>query len=506
MPIRYPLDIATFNKLTVSASSATAALTVEQLSGATGDLLSLKSGASVVGSISALGVATLPRMTLTGNLTNLAIQPVSSEYATDTKIIDVKRKDNTQLMWLDAEGDVYIKGDLTVEGTTQYSDTQHIAGDLTVDGNIVLKDSTGAYVLKAVNASGTVVDLEISSNIVLTGSTQTVDGIQIATHDHSGTTGKGTQISYANLTNKPSSGSWDHDTTVNGSRLWSTGTDTTTPYHISQSQGKTWQDHMAAAAASGTLGHVKIGTGLSISSGVVSVSYGVAAETACQGNDARLSDARTPLAHEHIDKARGQYMTGTAPATQSWCRIAKSPSGMSDCIGIFNISTPQTGSNGNMSLAASISYAQQPCLAQISCSRYTSASISKARIVHHTSYSGNYAYLEVFMGTALALEVNLVGQRGWELINPMAGEIPEGYTSIELTLEPGIVTTGNVVGSDIRRADGTTVSYDGHEHPYLPTAGGTMTGNIDMGSNSIAIGNYSIAYNAAEQSLDFIYN
>jgi hypothetical protein len=414
VPIRYPLDTATLNKLTIDASLSSPALIVSQAPGAVGDLLALKSGANTLGSIANTGFATLPGLALMSNSTNLLIQPSSQEYAVDTKIIDVKRKDNTQLMWLDAEGDVYIKGDLTVEGTTQYSDTQHIAGDLTVDGNIILKDSIGAYVLKAVNASDQVVDLEVSSNIVLTSPTQTIDSIQIATHNHSGAAGKGVQISYTNLTNKPSSGSWNHDQTVNGTRLWTTGTNTATPYHITQNQGKIWQDHIESAhapsdapdnaafvshtgnttahitatertnwnaakthadsthapsdapsssvfightgnvdahhnkqhalvgtdhtasgltaghflkatgastfgfaahgltytdvgaapsshtsaiATDSTLGHIKVGTGLSIASGIVSVAYGTTSATACVGNDARLSNARTPIAH-----------------------------------------------------------------------------------------------------------------------------------------------------------------------------------------------------------------
>ena len=39
------------------------------------------------------------------------------------------------------------------------------------------------------------------------------------------------------------------------------------------------------------------GTGLSLSGTAFSVKYGTAAGTACQGNDSRLSDARTPTAH-----------------------------------------------------------------------------------------------------------------------------------------------------------------------------------------------------------------
>ena len=44
-------------------------------------------------------------------------------------------------------------------------------------------------------------------------------------------------------------------------------------------------------------GHVKTSTGITNSSGTISVAYGTTAGTACEGNDSRLSDARTPTAH-----------------------------------------------------------------------------------------------------------------------------------------------------------------------------------------------------------------
>lgn len=50
-------------------------------------------------------------------------------------------------------------------------------------------------------------------------------------------------------------------------------------------------------ATTSAVGGVSVSTGLSVSSGAVSVSYGTSAATACQGNDSRLSNARTPTAH-----------------------------------------------------------------------------------------------------------------------------------------------------------------------------------------------------------------
>lgn len=54
-----------------------------------------------------------------------------------------------------------------------------------------------------------------------------------------------------------------------------------------------------------------VGTGLGVSSGTVSVAYGTTAGTACEGNDARLSDARTPTSHFH---SGGDITTGTVSA------------------------------------------------------------------------------------------------------------------------------------------------------------------------------------------------
>ena len=73
-------------------------------------------------------------------------------------------------------------------------------------------------------------------------------------------------------------------------------------------------------ATSTALGGVIVGSGLTASSGTVSVTYGTTSNTACQGNDSRLSDARTPTAHavshanggsDAISIAASQVTSGT---------------------------------------------------------------------------------------------------------------------------------------------------------------------------------------------------
>jgi hypothetical protein len=65
-------------------------------------------------------------------------------------------------------------------------------------------------------------------------------------------------------------------------------------------------------ATTSTLGGMIVGTGLGVTSGTVSVSYGSSSSTACVGNDSRLSDSRTPTAHN-----------------QAWSTITSTPTSLS---------------------------------------------------------------------------------------------------------------------------------------------------------------------------------
>jgi len=91
----------------------------------------------------------------------------------------------------------------------------------------------------------------------------------------------------------------------------------------------------SSPATTVTLGPIRVGTGLGIASGTLSVSYGTSGTTACVGNDARLSDARTPTAH-----------------TQAWSTITATPTTLTG-YGITDAAS-STHTHGNLTNAGAI--------------------------------------------------------------------------------------------------------------------------------------------------------
>ena len=79
---------------------------------------------------------------------------------------------------------------------------------------------------------------------------------------------------------------------------------------------KTVQD--ATASQKGVM---SVSTGLSVSSGAVSVKYGTSAGTACQGNDSRLSDSRTPKSHTHGNSTNAGALQTTDVAIANGDRL-----------------------------------------------------------------------------------------------------------------------------------------------------------------------------------------
>ena len=103
--------------------------------------------------------------------------------------------------------------------------------------------------------------------------------------------------------------------------------------------------HTSVNATSSILGHVKTGTGIANSSGTISVSYGTAAGTACQGNDSRLSDARTPKSH--------------AATTTTYGGGTGSNYGHVKLTDTYSVNNPNASTNGAATSIAASAYALQ---------------------------------------------------------------------------------------------------------------------------------------------------
>lgn len=163
--------------------------------------------------------------------------------------------------------------------------------------------------------------------------------------------------------------------------------------------------------------------------------------------------------------------TYTLPATIGWYRIAMSPIGISRCRGSFDIDWTLSGYHGNTNISVGIMYSSIPYITQNRFSSFGN-SITKARIVYHTTYTENYAYIEVYNSIAQAVSITVRGYNlyGWSLVQSQTtGSIPTGYTNKELTLSVGYVTSGNILSlgeitayytSDIRLKTNVTPLID----------------------------------------------
>ena len=152
---------------------------------------------------------------------------------------------------------------------------------------------------------------------------------------------------------------------------------------------------------------------------------------------------------DDIGAAKGQFKTATTAATAQWYRIAETAAGMNRVAGLFFIENTVSGKHSITTLSVGVNYGINPYVQQLSHSAYSTTGISKARIVYHTSWSGNYAYLEVYQAAASAatMNVRLLEGFGWTLIDPnTVGSIPSGYTNKAIDLVNNYIVS-NVKGS-----------------------------------------------------------
>lgn len=152
-------------------------------------------------------------------------------------------------------------------------------------------------------------------------------------------------------------------------------------------------------------------------------------------------DAKTPFA----------TLSAVTPATLGWYRIASSAVNIGANSGLFKVDFSGTGVKGSVLLRASChdGVAVGTNITQLGfTSTNLALGLTKVRVVYHTTPTANYAYLEVYNPTALAITfaVDVIDSTGWVLTTPSTvGSIPSGYTSEELTLDSGLITNEDII-------------------------------------------------------------
>lgn len=149
--------------------------------------------------------------------------------------------------------------------------------------------------------------------------------------------------------------------------------------------------------------------------------------------------------HLQMDGVVASY-TYNLPATIGWYRVAVSAVGVERPFGQFDISWTLSSYHGSLSLTAGMMYSSAPFISQTAYTNFGTC-ITKSRIVYHTTYSGTYAYLEVYneTGKAVSLTVRGYNLTGWNLYSASTvGSIPSGYSNKEISHISGYMTSGNV--------------------------------------------------------------
>ena len=234
------------------------------------------------------------------------------------------------------------------------------------------------------------------------------------------------------------------------------------------------------------------GTSFNGSANITTANWGTA-RTVTIGNTGKSvnGSANVTWTHAEMGVARGNTVSATTAATAQWYRIAETASDIANNMATFNIQGAVASYHTSTLLAAGISYGKNPTLIQLAHTNY-GAGITKARIVYHTTYSGNKAYLEVYLSQAkaTAITVDMQGKHGWTLVAPSTvGSIPSGYTSKEITL-----TVDKIVANIQGNVSGSSGSCTGNAATAttLKTAR-TINGTSFNGSANITTANWGTA-------------
>lgn len=252
--------------------------------------------------------------------------------------------------------------------------------------------------------------------------------------------------------------------------------------------------------------------------------------------------ANLTYSRNSMSVAYGKEATySTTTTADGWYRIAASSVGINNANGIFTIHAGASGYHTVATINASTSYGRTPDITQLGCSNYINSQIKAVRLVYHTTYSGNYAYLEIQTIAAISttIEVRLIGGEGWNVYGSVtAGSIPSGYSARTLTLANNSIKASNFRGTYVyansvignsalsivstgannitlryNNADATALVFNGTSFKPFDVATGTITNGSASGrwenvysvsgnfSGRITTGGITVGYNNTNYTL-----
>ena len=182
-----------------------------------------------------------------------------------------------------------------------------------------------------------------------------------------------------------------------------------------------------------------------------------------------------------------------------WYRIAATTASVGRNYTDVYIDASLAGKNSQIGLIAAVTYGTSTTdttaiqLSQKAFIEQYKDGVTKVRIVYpNSSYANKYAYLEIYQAydASATYSIELQNCRGWatRYDEPIAGEIPDGYSAREITLVHNAVVAVNFVGdltgtsTNSEQLAGVNADQyalkDYANQTFLPLAGGTLTGSL----------------------------
>ena len=241
------------------------------------------------------------------------------------------------------------------------------------------------------------------------------------------------------------------------------------------------------------------GTSFDGSSDITTANWGTARDFTIGGTKKSVNGSQAySWSLNEIGALPGKAANATTAATAGWYRIATTSLGINNNLGQFTILANPPGKHCLAIINAGVSYgyADEINLQQMSYIKYGSSPIlTKARIVYHSTYSNNYAYLEVYVSDAIATSIYVqFNGFGWSLVAPStAGSVPSGYSTKEITF---------VSNSIISNLSGKATSAGSADTAVKLTTPRAINGTNFDGSGAITTANWGTARNFTIKDAD----